>query len=188
MPPIHAVFVSNHGAEARHRDFTCNAGYATSIASDVVDWTRRKHPAVRDFVIVGLSLSGLAAAHIAVLHPHMFRAAVCQSASFWWERGRICELLPTASPLAPEFWLSVGDRETARCISHPPSGLRQELTQIEGCRLAGTALRRRGFLVTNREFQGGHDPACWREDLALALPWVWRNESSEREQKSGAPE
>jgi iron(III)-enterobactin esterase len=73
-----------------------------------------------------------------------------------------------------EYWISVGSRETETGMSHPPSGMVQELSQIAGCALACAAFRDRRYSISYREYDGGHDPECWREDLALALPWAWR--------------
>jgi|GEM_PF-3833283 len=96
IPPVSAAFVSNQSAAARHVDLVCSDPYADFIAGDVVRWWRQQQPAPREFVIIGLSLSGLAAAHIATRCPATFRAAVCQSPSFWWEKGRFAKnfLLP----------------------------------------------------------------------------------------------
>ena len=64
----------------------------------------------------------------------------------------------------------MGSRETEAGLSHPPSGLRQGLTQVAGCLAAAAALRANGYGVSYREYDGGHDPAGWRDDLSLALP------------------
>jgi enterochelin esterase family protein len=174
IPPAVAVFLSGGGAAARHEDFVCRAEYARFVASDLLGSIRENHPGATEIVLAGLSLSGLAAGYAATRHPAMFRAAVCQSPSFWWERGRFAEELPAATQPGPEFWISVGSRETETGLSHPPSGLRQELTQVAGCVSAAAALRGSGYSVGYREYDGGHDPQCWRDDLALALPWAWR--------------
>jgi enterochelin esterase family protein len=174
IPPAVAVFLSDGGAAARHEDFVCRPEYARFVAGDLVDSVREEHPGVTEIVIAGLSLSGLAAAYAATRHPAVFRAAVCQSPSFWWERGRFAEELPAATQAGPEFWICVGSRETEVGLSHPPSGLRQGLTQIAGCLSAAAALRAKGYHVRYREYDGGHDPECWRDDLSLALPWVLR--------------
>ena len=63
-----------------------------------------------EIVIAGLSLSGLAAAYTATRHPAVFRAAICQSPSFWWERGRFAEELPPVTQDGPESWICVGSR------------------------------------------------------------------------------
>ena len=174
IPAAVAVVLSGGGAAARHDDFVCRPEYARFVAGDLVDSVREAHPSLTEIVIAGLSLSGLAAAYAATRHPAVFRAAVCQSPSFWWERGRFAEELAAAPQAGPEFWICVGSRETDVGLSHPPSGLRQGLTQIAGCVSAAAALRAKGYRLSYREYDGGHDPKCWRDDLSLALPWAWR--------------
>jgi iron(III)-enterobactin esterase len=174
IPLAVAVFLSHGGAAARHEDFLCRPEYAQFLARDLVGWVQEEHPGVTEVVVAGLSLSGLAAAYAATRHPAVFRAVVCQSPSFWWEQGRFAEQLPAATQAGPEFWVCVGSRERQAGVSHPPSGLRQELTQVTGCVLAVAALRAKGYGVSYRVYDGGHDPGCWREDLSLALPWAWR--------------
>jgi enterochelin esterase family protein len=86
IPAILAVFVSSSSAAARHSDYTCDAAYATFLSQDVVPWLLNSHAEVESdhVTVVGLSLSGLAAAHAALTHNSRFRAAICQSPSFWW--------------------------------------------------------------------------------------------------------
>jgi enterochelin esterase-like enzyme len=66
----------------------------------------------------------------------------------------------------------VGSQETEAGLSHPPSGLWQGLTQVAGCLGTAAALRANGYRVSYREFDGGHDPEYWCDDLSLALPWA----------------
>lgn len=176
IPPAVAFFLSAGGAAARHEDFVCRPEYAQFVACDLVGSIREEHASVTEIVIAGLSLSGLAAAYAATRHPTVFRAAVCQSPSFWWERGRFAQELPPAAPAGPEFWICVGSRETESGLSHPPSGLRQGLTQVAGCLAAAAALRANGYAVRYREYDGGHDPTGWRDDLSLALAWALRRD------------
>ena len=154
--------------------------YAAFIAVDVQRWVRDWSPGVTKVVLAGLSLSGLAAAFAATRFPSAFAATICQSPSFWWEAGRFGEELRPAPDAGPRFWVCVGDRETDANVSHPPSGMLQGMTQIEGCDAGVGALRRNGYHVSYRTYAGGHDPNCWREDLMLALPWAsssgsWRS-------------
>jgi enterochelin esterase family protein len=174
LPPVAAAFVSNNGPAARHDDFTCRPDYSAFIAGDVCRWMINGNPGVDKVVLVGLSLSGLAAAFAATQYPSIFAGTICQSPSFWWEAGRFYKELGPASRAGVRLWVCVGDRETAANVSHPPSGMLQQLTQIEGCDFGVTSLRRNGYDVTFRTFPGGHDPNCWRDDLMLALPWACR--------------
>ena len=88
------------------------------------------------------------------------------------ERGRFAEKLPAAMQAGPEFWICVRSRETESGLSHPPSGLRQALNAGRQLPSAAAALRAKGYDVSHREYDGGHDPECWRDDLLRALPWA----------------
>lgn len=172
VPPSLAVFVAANDSASRHADFVCDPAYARFLSDDVLPFVRArmKSGPVR-VVLVGLSLSGLAVAHAAVLTKR-FDAVVCQSPSCWWEHERFSDSLPPAAENPPALWISVGDLETESGVSHPPSGLYQGTSQRESCTRAAAALVNVGYHVRYREFHGGHDPACWREDLAMALPWT----------------
>ncbi len=169
---------TNLAAAERHVDFVCNADYAKFIAVDVVSWLKREQPAIRDVILVGLSLSGLAAAHIATRYPQVFDTAIFQSPSFWWEQGRFAAELPAATNPEQRFWICVGNRETESGVSHQPSGLRQDWTQIAGCDFVCDAMRAKGYNFDYRSYEGGHDCSCWRDDLALALLWAFNLQSS----------
>jgi enterochelin esterase-like enzyme len=120
----------------------------------------------------------LAAGHAALLHPDAFAAVVCQSPSFWFAGERFAAAVIGSIGRLPPYWISVGDQETSQDIRHPPTGLWQQVSQINACQRAGAALRAQGCAVSCRVFTGGHDPDCWQEDLRLALPWAWAHVQS----------
>jgi enterochelin esterase family protein len=184
LPPVLCIYVSCHGAAARHADFTCNMAYADFVAHDVIAWLTHRFPDLNQFVLAGLSLSGLAAASLAIQFPKVFRNVICQSPSFWWKQEQFRSMLPRAQGTEPEFWISVGDRELDTNVIHPPTGLLQQATQVESCERTCDALRSLGYRASLRTFSGGHDPICWREDLMLALPWAWRTQTHHDEAAS----
>jgi enterochelin esterase family protein len=173
IPAVASVFVSNNGSAARHTDYVCDDTYSRFLTDELLPFMLARNPSLRSdrVVLVGLSLSGLAAAYTA-LTTSGFRAAVCQSPSFWWERERFASSLPRAGGFAATYWVSVGDLETATGVSHPPTGLFQGTSQRDSCDRGAAALRAAGYVVSHRVFQGGHDSECWRDDLVLALPWA----------------
>jgi enterochelin esterase-like enzyme len=173
-PHALAVYVSNKDAVARHIDYTCKPTYARFIAEDVLPWVLKRHPTLNPtrIMLAGLSLSGLAAADIALRYPDRFSHVICQSPSFWWENERFRTQIPQYTQKSPAFWICVGDQETQSGVSHPPTGLRQNSTQIEACEHTRDALIEAGYTVSYRTYPRGHDPACWKDDLALALRWI----------------
>jgi len=173
MPPATCVFVSHVNAAARHEDYVWNNRYADFIANNVVCWANPQVPTIQteNHLICGLSLSGLAAAQIALRHPDVFSHVLCQSGSFWWLADHALDLPATQA----RFWLSVGDEETATEISHPPSGLHQRISQIEGVKLAAMQLEALGAAVKLNLYPGGHAAAPWKAELSPALRWLFES-------------
>jgi enterochelin esterase-like enzyme len=174
IPPVRCLYVSSTGAAARHADYTCRDEYAAFITRDVARWFAEQDVAARSgqIVLAGLSLSGLAAAHVALTYPAPWRSVICQSPSFWWQDEAFRRQLPPAAPQHPPLWVCVGDAELSRDVAHPPSGLWQGETQIDACQRTCDDLARLGYNVRYRTYAGGHDPACWAADLRLSLPWA----------------
>jgi len=174
IPPIAAVFVSNLDNAARHADFVCNPNYSRFIAEDIVGWARENATGIGEpgHIVVGLSLSGLAAAFLALAYPAVFPRAIAQSGSFWWNEGWFAKNVGSFPAANRRCWLSVGDQETETGVSREPSGMRQEQTQIEGARNAAEALQAAGAIVRYRIFAGGHAIAPWAMELPTALRWT----------------
>ena len=178
IPPMTLVFVSHGGAAARHSDYLCDPQFARFVAEDVVSRVRAQVPSLSSerHLVCGLSLSGLAAAHIALLYPTRFPAALCQSGSFWFEPDAFARLARQHPPVRTRFWLSVGDEETDAGVSHPPTGLFQGISQIEGVERARAVLEEAGGDVHCHRYRGGHAVESWRAELSDALPWLVRTE------------
>lgn len=173
LPAMSCAFVSCGDHVARHEDLFCHPAYARFLAEDVVAWARRRDSRIaeHDHLIVGVSLSGLMAAYVALHHPGVFSSALCQSGSFWWLADH-----PRAWPAtAARLWLSVGDEETATNVAHVthlPGGLLQRVSQLDGVDAAARAFAACGATVHAPRFAGGHAVAPWRADLAPALRWL----------------
>jgi enterochelin esterase family protein len=178
IPPMTVVLVSNGGAAARHADYVGDPEFARFVAEDVVSRARARVPSLTAdrHVICGLSLSGLAAAHIALRYPRRFPAALCQSGSFWWEPDAFARLAQERPPVGTRFWLSVGDDETDAGVRHPPTGLYQGMSQIDGVDRARAVLEENGGDVHCHRYRGGHAFEHWRAELSDALPWLLRTE------------
>jgi enterochelin esterase-like enzyme len=173
-PSMSCIFVSSHDYTSRHENYTCNADYSRFIAEDVVAWAKQHDEGIAgpDRLICGVSLSGLAAAYTVMQHPEAFTSALCQSGSFWWLADNA-----TSSPsTSARFWLSVGTQETETGVHHPPTGLFQRISQIEGVERAVRSFESLGGSVHYNLFSGGHAFSTWREELATALRWLCQRE------------
>ena len=94
IPKMSVLFISHNGAPSRHKDYTCNERFARYVAEDVVFWAQRQLKSIsnKGNVVCGVSLSGLASAHIALNFPLVFSSSLCQSGSFWWHRKHFAGL------------------------------------------------------------------------------------------------
>jgi len=170
LPPVDCVYVSAVDAAARHVELTCNSAFASFVADDLCRWMTQTLGPQRYF-LCGLSLSGLAAVFTALQHPTVFSGVVSQSPSAWWnDEWLTAELTPASRP--GKFWMSVGNRELDEGVSHPPSGFLQQTSQLSSVRRLAERLAHAGHRVQPAEFDGGHDPTCWAQELPQALTWL----------------
>lgn len=179
LPNMSFLFVAHESAAARHADFTCNDLYTRFVAEDLPRWARAKVSSIgrEGNIVCGISLSGLASAYTALKYPQVFSASLCQSGSFWWNDLRFGDLVRQHSPIASRYWLSVGDEETEKDVSHPPTDMYQGVTQIEGVRSAVDQLKAGGATVRNHLYSGGHEFGPWADELCDALQWCCSPES-----------
>lgn len=170
------AFVGHVSALARHQDFTGNLQYARFIGKSVVPWLEQEISGLArgGHLILGLSMSGLMAVHLALRYPDCFRTCISQSGSHWWNYAGFEKTVEQLSPVTGRFWMSVGTNETATNLSHPPTGLVQEIAQLDGVKHAVDVLRRAGGEIHYHEFDGGHSGECWRNELAEAIGWCLR--------------
>lgn len=174
IPPMTCVFVSHVNGEARHHDLTCNPRYAEFIAVDVIQWLRQRDESLPEngHLIAGTSLSGLEAAYVALAYPKVFSSCLSHSGSFWWRDEWLTGHLDSMTSSQGKFWISVGDKERQIGLSHPPTGLRQDVAQVDACERFAEALKQRGHAVHYHLHEGGHDPKAWGEELPEALAWL----------------
>jgi enterochelin esterase family protein len=173
VPPLTPVFVSNLDNEARHHDFACNDDYAGYIIDGVIPWIcgTAGITDTENMFIGGLSLSGLAAAHIALNHPQ-FSRVLCQSGSFWWNAEWLTREVEGRATVSGKYWVSVGNRETQFGINHAPSGMFQGVDQKSACERLAETLNVHGAEVRYNLHEGAHETAPWKAELPEALLWL----------------
>lgn len=175
IEPVSCLFVTLENREARHHDYACNPRYARFIAEDCFRWMRERLPHLggEDHLIAGLSLSGLAAAFIALTYPDRFSRALCQSGSFWWNHEWLADNLElSVDRKKSKFWVSAGTKETQTDLTHGPTGLYQGVSQVAACERFAQALTARQHPVHYHLFEGGHEITPWKDELSPALAWL----------------
>ncbi|MBQ0827121.1 enterochelin esterase [Streptomyces tagetis] len=159
-----AVVLMVDTMERRMEDLSCNGAFVDWLAEALLPWARTEFGVTsrpERTLLAGQSAGGLTAAFAAYRRPDRFGLAVSQSGAFWW---------PEDDPgLGPE-WLTrryaSGARRPVRLWLEV--GLQEWMLLAENRRLRNV-LRARGYEIAYREFNGGHDYACWRGGLADAL-------------------
>ena len=170
VPPMIALLIESiHGAARfgpdRVRNLTDPDIFMPFLLEELIpfvdaNWNVSADPAKT--ILVGQSLGGLAVAHAALTAPHRFGGVVGQSSSFWWPGGPSGRLTgedvllaySTGTPAPIRFFLEAGATE-------------RDL--LEQNRRMRRVLEERRYDLTYREYQGGHDYACWRGGLADGL-------------------
>lgn len=169
---LNCVYVSHKDSASRHLDYTCSEAYADFLVKELLPWiaqTVGRHDRV---FLAGLSLSGLEALFTALRFPGVFAGVLAQSPSAWWRGEWLAASLDERSTPSERCWISVGTKELQSNVSHAPSGLRQSVNQLDSVRRLCDALQNAGHVVRPTEFDGGHDPVCWAEELSPALTWL----------------
>lgn len=172
VPPTGFAFLPHVDNAHRHVDFACNFAYAGYLSEVVVPEVRKHFPSLEEngHFLCGLSLSGLAGAHAVGTHPDRFAGAICQSGSFWWNDECLTD---NAGALREKrLYLSVGDGEIQSGLSHAPSGMRQEVSQLDACIRFAERMREQDNEVRFEIFAGGHDYGPWSAELGDALRWL----------------
>lgn len=154
IPPSYAVFLDSIDRQRRWDDHDPGSGIDRYLVDELLPWAREHWPITSDpagLAVAGQSLGGLTALRTVLRHPERIGNALVQSASLW-QRDPGEEVAEANG--AGRFYLEVGQQEW---VLHP-------LNRV----LAG-ALAEAGIDVVYREYNGGHDYACWRGGLADGL-------------------
>ncbi|MFD7901376.1 alpha/beta hydrolase-fold protein [Kitasatospora sp. NPDC059747] len=170
LPPTVALLVHTMGPE-RAADLSCNPGFVDFLADRLLPWAAREFGATTDpaaTVVAGQSAGGLTAAFAAYRRPERFGNALAQSGSFWWpdetefDAGSewLTRRFATEERRAARFYVEVG---------------LQEWLLLAQSRHLRDVLTARGYDLEYREFNGGHDYACWRGGLADGLAHLLRD-------------
>ncbi|MGF1655868.1 MAG: GNAT family N-acetyltransferase [Verrucomicrobiales bacterium] len=174
LPPMTFALVGHVSGAARHVDYTCNEQYSRFIGDAVMPWLQKEVVGLQQggHILCGLSLSGLMAVYLTLQYPEHFGYCLSQSGSHWWKHEWFAEMARQQNHISARFWLSVGDQEIETDVRHPPTGLLQEISQIEGVNKAAQTLEAIGGTVYLNQYHGGHSTKCWREELGDALLWL----------------
>ena len=170
FPALLPVYVSHIDYPTRWRESFCNPDFATFLSTELLPWVSEEFNVRGELpnAVVGLSLTGLAAAHAALQHPETLHRVLCQSGSFWWQDGWLIDEVLRQPPSDLALCFSVGLREIDENVDHGDR-LFQKESQLSANRRMRDAVASKGFRTLYREFDGGHDIASFQLDLPHGL-------------------
>lgn len=162
VPAFVAAILSYPFGPVRVRALTDPGTHLPYLLDELLPWLAKEYgvstdPA--DTLLIGQSLGGLAAINAGLQAADRIGLVLAQSSSLWWTHGAlsgeaIFAAVPENAQTATRFWLEAGALET---------GL------VEGNRRLFAEMTAHRYQVKFREYQGGHDFACWRGGLAEGL-------------------
>ena len=161
IAPAYIVFIDSGGTEQRWQELgESESDFGRYLSGPLLNWLKTHYaisPKPAERVVIGQSLGALTVLRTLVAYPQLIGAGISQSASLWQEVlfNELNALDATAMPLAGiRAWIEVGSQEWILAPLQPK---------------AVHQLRKVGMQVKDMVYNGGHDYACWRINLASAL-------------------
>ena len=159
IAPAYIVFIDSGGTEQRWQELG-QSNFGRYLTGPLLNWLKTHYaisPKPADRVVIGQSLGALTVLRTLVAYPQLIGAGISQSASLWQDVlfNELNALDATQTPLAgTRTWIEVGSQEWILAPLQPK---------------AVHQLRKVGMQVKDMVYNGGHDYACWRINLASAL-------------------
>ena len=161
LAPAYIVFIDSGGTEQRWQELgDSESDFGGYLSGQLLNWLKTHYaisPNPADRVVIGQSLGALTVLRTLVGYPQLIGSGISQSASLWQDVlfNELNALDATQTPLAgTRAWIEVGSQEWILAPLQPK---------------AVHQLRKAGMQVKDMVYNGGHDYACWRINLASAL-------------------
>ena len=159
IAPAYIVFIDSGGTEQRWQELG-ESDFGRYLSGPLLNWLKTHYaisPNPAERVVIGQSLGALTVLRTLVAYPQLIGAGISQSASLWQDVlfSELNALDARQTPLAgTRAWIEVGSQEWILAPLQPK---------------AVHQLRQAGMQVKDMVYNGGHDYACWRINLASAL-------------------
>jgi enterochelin esterase-like enzyme len=157
-----ALALADSSLTARYLEYACSEATVSFLADHLLPFARQhlhltdaRDGAVAAHAIVGSSMGGVMALYAALRVPEVFGKVISQSGAFQ-AAGRdfvIFDLVRHGSPRPVDVWMDAGRYEFL----------------LDCNRRMHEALTTRGYNVTYREYNAGHNFPAWRDDLWRGL-------------------
>lgn len=172
IAPVLSVFIDQLGTARERRRDLCrrSPAFGRFLVRELLPWVERIYKVRLQpdrTILAGLSCGGLSALHWAAEYPEHFRLVLSQSGSFQIspaaeEPGRLIREMMQRPRLPLRIYMDAGLLEGNGVV---PGGM----TLLAANRHMRDVLTLKGYPLTYREFNGGHEFECWRETLVDGL-------------------
>ena len=158
--PIAIAFLQN-GDDHRGVEYACSDATIMWLDNIILPLARKKLNLLDiakhsgSYAVLGASFGGLMSLYTGLRMPDVFGKVISQSGVFESE-GRdyvAVDLLRSKQSREIKIWMDIGQFDWL----------------LEDNRRLQPLLRENGYNVTYREFSGGHNYTCWRDEVGIAL-------------------
>jgi enterochelin esterase family protein len=166
VPPLAIAFLDN-ARQARFAEYGCSEALVGFVAQELLPWVASEVPLVPQqnaHGVLGASLGGLAALWLGVRLPEIFGRVFSQAGGFalgFTKELGLTTLLRLSERLPLRIYMDCGRFDPL----------------LEANRMMKGLLEARGYSLTYREFNAGHNYPAWREELAAGLEWLFQADS-----------
>jgi len=173
IAPVLSVFIDQLGTTKQRMRDLCgpSPAFGKFLVREILPWVQRTYrirPRPERTMLAGLSCGGLSALYWAVEHPEHFRLVLSQSGSFQRavapeeEPGSLIRTIMKRPRLPLRIYMDAGLTEGNYVMPHG-------MTLLAANRHMRDVLILKGYPLTYREFNGGHDFESWRHTLVDGL-------------------
>ena len=164
IPPLAVVMVDSPD---RWGDLAFGDSFLAFLADELLPLVRGRWGLTDDpgkTIIAGQSLGGLAAAYAGLELPHVFGNILSQAGAFYWK--------------SETYWKDdddLGEERITKAFAESPKlplrfyvdvGLREYRKMLRANRRFRDVLEAKGYELTYREYNGGHEYLCWQGTMA----------------------
>ncbi len=163
MEPVALALVHNH-KRARVLEYACSEATVGFLVERVLPLARAElnltgADGPGAYGILGASLGGLMALYAGLRAPQVFGRVLSQSGAFTFPHDTVVWDLVRHGPVPPlQIWMDVGRYEWL----------------LDCNRRLHALLAERGYAVSYREYNAGHNYPAWRDDLWRGLEEMYR--------------
>jgi len=161
--PIALALVSNGGQKSRMSEYACNEATLAFLMTEVLPLATKELNLLDidtfpgEFGVLGASMGGLMALYTGTRIPQVFGNVLSQSGAFSWAGFDmvVFDLLERGEIRPLRIWMDVGIYDLPGLLA---SNQRMQ-----------TLLTQRGYPLTYREYNAGHNYPAWRDDIWRGL-------------------